>query len=462
MDEMKAEYKRDLNHSYLILPGIKAVDTASYQIRMLMGNVIPKLLKCKIQGVDGKLLFSYEITSRQPLKNLFENKKFDMKSLQLVFSGFVEVMEEMAEFLLNPENLILLPEYIYVDMEKRELYFCYLPGYEKEVREQFQCLTEYILPKLDHEDSRAVMLGYGIYRRALEDSFHLEYVKEELYRTGEEKEIKTEFETEPINISLDEKKDIFQEITPELEKADNSFWRQDGKEKQESCKNTYDCVKKIVVCFIAALAILIAVVCKAFGHFPWLTVEGMIGALMALLGMGTLTLYISENWKKRKQSGKEEFKKEKKDMLQEKVKSVPTEAEKIEMLLKSQEKKNEEKQDTKILQECGETVILTANITKGPASLVSREPGELATIYLSDGITVIGKLESAADAVIPLPTVSRIHAKIRKREEEYFLCDLNSRNGTSVNGRMLKNEEEYCLQDEDEVDFAQARYIFLK
>ena len=73
-----------------------------------------------------------------------------------------------------------------------------------------------------------------------------------------------------------------------------------------------------------------------------------------------------------------------------------------------------------------------------------------------------GKMQNAADAVIDLPTVSRVHAKIRKRDEEYYLTDLNSRNGTSVNGRMLKCDEEYCLQDQDEVDFAQARYIFLK
>ena len=74
------------------------------------------------------------------------------------------------------------PEYMYVDVEKRQIYFCYLPGYDEDVRQKFQELTEYILPILDHEDSKAVMLGYGIYRRALEDSFHLEYIKKELYQ----------------------------------------------------------------------------------------------------------------------------------------------------------------------------------------------------------------------------------------------------------------------------------------
>ena len=48
------------------------------------------------------------------------------------------------------------------------------------------------------------------------------------------------------------------------------------------------------------------------------------------------------------------------------------------------------------------------------------------------------------------------------KEENYFLSDMNSRNGTSVNGRLLRPDEEYQLEPEDEVDFAQARYIFLE
>ena len=109
---MRTEYKRDMNHSYMVLQGIGQVDTSSYQIRMLAGNVIPKLLKCRLQGVDGKTIFSYEITSRQPVSSLFENKKLNIEDLQLIFGGFVQVMEEMAEFLLNPENctFVIFPD----------------------------------------------------------------------------------------------------------------------------------------------------------------------------------------------------------------------------------------------------------------------------------------------------------------------------------------------------------------
>ena len=63
-----------------------------------------------------------------------------------------------------------------------------MPGYDKDIKEQFQLLIEYILPKIDHEDGEAVVLGYGVYRRTMENSFHLEHIKEELYRKQNNKE----------------------------------------------------------------------------------------------------------------------------------------------------------------------------------------------------------------------------------------------------------------------------------
>lgn len=179
---MRTEYKRDMNHNYLILTGDERIDTDSYQVRMIVANAVPDLLQCRIQGIDGKFMVYYDITSRHSMTALFEEKKMDLESLQMILGGFIQIMEEMSEYLLNPCQLILEPEYIYLDAERKSVRFCYMPGFHGEVQKQFQSLAEYILPKLDHEDGKAVMLGYSVYRRALEDSFHLEYIKEELYK----------------------------------------------------------------------------------------------------------------------------------------------------------------------------------------------------------------------------------------------------------------------------------------
>ena len=93
---MYAEYKRDVSHNYLILREEEKVNTASYQVRMLTGNVIPSILKCRLQGLDGNLLFYYDITSRQSLASFYEQRKFHRKDLHMLFGGFIRVMEEMA------------------------------------------------------------------------------------------------------------------------------------------------------------------------------------------------------------------------------------------------------------------------------------------------------------------------------------------------------------------------------
>ena len=73
---MKAEYKRDMNHNYLILYGEKDINTDSYQVRMLVGNIIPSLLKCRIQGVDGKFMISPQNRRSAPY---MKRKNWEMK-----------------------------------------------------------------------------------------------------------------------------------------------------------------------------------------------------------------------------------------------------------------------------------------------------------------------------------------------------------------------------------------------
>lgn len=489
---MRVEYKRDMNHNYLILGGEQEVDTSSYQVRMLAGNVLPSILKCRLQGLDGEIMFCYEITSKQSLTSIYEEKKFGLEDLQLIFGGFVQVMEEMVEYLLNPDQIILDPNFIYIDIEKRSLYFCYLPGYEKELREQFQIFTEFILPKLDHEDSRAIVLGYGIYRRALEDSFHLEHMKQELYQVKDvEWKPKPRQEGEQFNKNrkcqdnLEIQETIVQNTGisgdnikegEAIEKAvwNDELWRSeddirklhgaDNKKRNNKIspktgnkadgRNNMGMIR-VLAGTAASVGIMLSVLtANLLGYLPWLSVEIALGAGVLLLGFSVLSYLISRNKSKKAEEN-----------WREKIRQYP---EKEEVLKTDEDRVSAEKIQKVEIEypsektgDFGETTVLSAHTASGPASFVSREPGELGTIYLRDDLTIIGKMETACDVVIPLPTVSRVHGKVRRRGEDYYLSDLNSRNGTSVNGRMLKGNEEYLLQDEDEVDFAQARYIFL-
>lgn len=470
--KMKAEYKRDINHNYLIFEDEKGIDRSSYQVRMLLGNVIPSILRCHLQNLDGKNFYSYEITSRQSVASYYEGRKFHGEDIRMLLEGFLRVMEELAEYLMNPEQLLIKPEYIYLDIESGTVFFCCLPEQGGEVQTQLREFIEYMLPKLDHEDQEAVFLGYGIYRRVLEPGFQLEMIKEAVYHSEQKGAVRAadtgeEDAAEKEAAVLPESEEKGKESLPDMpvyavssaEKHSGWWWA--------------------AGCIAAAAAMLGLLGAGAAGILPWLPAEFVIGGGIAAFGVGGFAGWITGKRKKKQETsavwGKKEEKGQKISLPSGEQRTDSPDrkrkaAEESEMAIypdnkntsyaeiKYTEIKNPEEERAVY----GETVALCEGGRSGPATLVSREPGELATIYLEQELTVVGKLANAADAVIPIPTVSRVHARIRKKDGEYYLADLNSRNGTTVNGQILKNGEEYQLQDEDEVDFAQARYIFLK
>ena len=456
---------------------------------MLTGNVIPSILKCRLQGLDGNLLFYYDITSRQSLASFYEQRKFHRKDLHMLFGGFIRVMEEMAEFLMNTDQLLLCPEYIFLDIEKREVKFCCLPDYHHPIQEQFRELTEYLLPRLDHEDPQAVSMGYGVYRKAMETGFQLEHIKEAIYQNREvtgkndNKDSAQKQGQKPPENNLDgadnfgekiqEKADVSHLLETDVENKTSKRKKDKKKEESDSQKSSNEWTGALLCVFTAAVLIILLIL-RYLGYLPGIPAEAIFGGAIILLALAAFLSWTAEKKKQKKQMSAEWRKKVKRELddtyesssekrRKERNPEDLYEADSVqEKMPEWGDGKYKMPEQTGETENYGETVVLSAGQTEGPASLVSREPGELATIYLDRDLMVIGKMENAADAVISLPTVSRIHAKIRKADDEYYLSDLNSRNGTSVNGRLLKTGEEYQLQDEDQVEFAQARYIFLK
>ena len=60
--------------------------------------------------------------------------------------------------------------------------------------------------------------------------------------------------------------------------------------------------------------------------------------------------------------------------------------------------------------------------------------------------------------VLPSTAVSRVHASIEQRAGNWYLKDMNSRNGTWVNEQELYGEEEQELINGDQIRFADLIY----
>ena len=81
-------------------------------------------------------------------------------------------------------------------------------------------------------------------------------------------------------------------------------------------------------------------------------------------------------------------------------------------------------------------------------------------IYIFHTSIIVGKMRQQADIVLDEEHISRIHARIERSGEEVYVTDLNSTNGTFVNGERLKANERRRLSSLDEVAFASIVYQY--
>lgn len=445
---MEVDYKRDMNHSYLILKEERLQNTTSYQIRMLVGNSIPSLLPCTIKGMNGEMLFYYDITSRQSVSAFYERQNMGWEDLKMILEGMVQALSQIGEFLLSPDDLVIQPDYMYLDLDSQKLWLCYLPGYQQDFQEQFRSFSQYFLPKIEHKDAQAVTLGYGIYRLAMEEAFQIDKVKGELYHSKESKEEERRCDREEGKIPAFEAFQQKKEEENRRREAMNAFFQEEEPEEGSGWK-----AWAAVGAFgIVAIALIGGAV---YLEYVSLVVAGILTAALLVSG---IVWVIVRKWEDRRSLHEE------KANLEERA--CPEGLEKNLWEDYQEEYQEEYQRQCTLRQEektkGSETTVLYQAEQGAAPSLVSKVPGQYPTIFLEKEMVVVGKLPMAADVILETPTISRVHARICKKGEAYYLTDLNSRNGTCVNGRILQGEEEYRLQNYDNVSFAEIQYIFME
>lgn len=423
---MEVSYKRSMSCSYHVLQEPDEEFQNTYQTHILLENQIVGLCSCKIQKIDGKEFFYYEITGGQTLCNLFENKKFKRKDLEELFLAVVRVMENLDEYLMNRDFLLLHPSYIYRNLDSGAYLFIWFPQGSRMADLEFQNLTEYILPRIDHQDEAAVTLGYGVYKESVESGLRTETLKTYIYTEVQEK--KDEWRENPVYEEETEKE-------KERQKILDDFYNTEEEEEQGISLR-----EKVLACTGMILLIVLFLAIRNFTNISvgYLCLGAV--ALLAVIGGGAAVWYLLR-----------------KGVRVEKKKSISSwegepaedEAEKIEMPL--QEKEEQE--------EVGKTVVLHGENAAVP--YLQQDDNEFGRQYfLKKEVNVIGKKKDCVDIWLNVATISRIHAKIVRKTEGDFLIDLNSRNGTLLNGRYINPEEEYLLEDKSIIVFAESRFCY--
>ncbi len=110
-------------------------------------------------------------------------------------------------------------------------------------------------------------------------------------------------------------------------------------------------------------------------------------------------------------------------------------------------------EETELEEELAETELIEKN--RYYLSMVDSS----VEIPLSEGNHILGRSEKDSDIWIPSSNrVSRVHLRLKVVEDSLSISDLNSKNGTYVNNRKLKGDEEVVISIGDQISIGDLDY----
>lgn len=407
-----------------------------YTTRMLSGNKIPGLLGFQEKWLDGTSLFYYDITSKQPLSRLTERRKMKGDEIRTLISDLILVLRQMERYLLDEQRICLKPDYIYIDPETFHGSFCMIPGHSSEFTREFLDFAQYILDHVDHSDGDAVVLAFAVFRESRKENFGVEDIE----RCMEVRIRPAEIMEVPIQNA--EEVSIEEVQIPDKEEYEYPVLQHEINQKRS---------KSIVFCIaVVGGMLVIPIICVAvFGLRQLLLWKWIILALeimVATVGMAAY-YFLRSGGSDRVESGEiAEFE------LEELVWEMAEE----------EEKKREEQVTNSLENEPEDTMqtvlLISQSEIQAKRKLYSLADGkEIPIIYFP---FLIGKNRGLVDLCLNEPGVSRLHAKIERDDTGFFITDLNSTNGTKVNGSLLEANEQRQLRIGDELSFAGILFRF--
>lgn len=427
----QAHYRQDLNHRYLVVSS--KMEKQDYRVSMLMHQKIPQLLPCMVRRVNGELLFSYEVSGKKTLEQMYESRLMKAEEIQKLLLAISETLEQMREYLLNMDMLLLQPAYIFIEESTGGYQFCCYPRAEQETNREFHELCGYILSILEHKEEQAVWLGYSLYRETMEECFSLPGILNQFHKQSgiwKESDVRTDYQQTENNAeqflqgAIDEQKEKRpRELAGEW--REKMPRRPAGEQKEKTLRELSDEKKEKEPRRSAGEQ-------KKKGSYR--SSDEQKGKLHRDVAGSSEELLLSEektDKKKRSESSKWFFKGKKEQKKYAFSDPIPAYA----------------MEDTFSYGDEG-------------CRLQSVEQPKLL-FAPSKFPFLIGSLEYAVDGYVNDPGVSHFHARLEKEDTIYYLTDLHSIQGTFVNGNQLAPEVRCPLKQKDRIVFGTSSFVFL-
>jgi hypothetical protein len=197
---------------------VKKTDGYEFEEKIISEQKCHCLLPYDIRRVDEESYYYFKTSGYISLKAKLSNKKTSIEEYKCIYQKIFHAVEEIEEYLLPAENILLEAETIFYDEEKEKIYFCYIPGREKDLMQQLLDLTEEILEIINYEDRKLVEYLYGLHETISEGRLPIF------------DEIENDTNINPIQNSDEEKEELFEDF--DYEEEEQIFFKEEVEVKQ--------------------------------------------------------------------------------------------------------------------------------------------------------------------------------------------------------------------------------------
>lgn len=425
--DKNAEFIRGNQKNYIRICMEDETITEHYEYQMCSYNQINSFLSFQQRSENGKRYLYYEVSSMQSLDIYLQTQRVKRPFILRLSKAIMQLCEEVSEYALDIEKVVLEPRYIMIASDGERIRFLYSFSETVYGMESVESLLELCIERLDYQDERLMEQLFGIYERLSQqkENFVIQPEMQLLYESLQEETIPEQI---PVSVHMEAAEQVIQIFPNGIEEE------QEEKEKKiqsSTIKNILSAYKRIKkepfhirreLCVLLLLDIGILIVWQPFSLLK----------LFFAVSIGIVFIVLQIQMQQRK-------------------------------------KKNQKSQEEVYIQEYEELTMQHKEKTEGTQfislpnmerMLYSVQASDPKYIYINTEAKIIGKDKEKAQVCICKTGISRIHALVVQEGENCYIEDLNSTNGTRINGEEIKPRTKYALKTGDRVSFAGIEYIF--
>lgn len=498
---MKVEYGRS-NYSgttYMMLVQKDRRDV-DYQCRMVIDNVLAPFVPMTMQMRDSDVVLCLDISSRQPLSRLYERRTMDVWQIRRLLEGIAQACEVAEQYLMDVDRILLAPEYIFVEPEQNRCRFAF--GFEKETTfsEELSGLLCYLLDHISRDDYECVGLAYNLYQESRKETCGIRdllaiAMKDKADKDSPSPEVKyvnpepakpiEVFEIDPREVYRTAGEPVAEQSMGARESGGNERrvlgFLPPPKEKHETTGTARSKIGRKIVesipprvllhirMFLYSVAgailltgIYLSTAKERSGREKMISAGGIALVCLAVGQVAALYILKKNGMNGVRARGSKEYSETGILNFEENYAAegdfYPGEMENDRASTRSAHPINAKW--TEIPTDFKTERLFSRGSGKDKGCLRSRVPERTSDIIPDHFPYIIGKLEGATDHCPKSPLISRLHARLEQRSDGVYIIDLNSTNGTFINGNRLLPSQEVKLAPGDEIALADLHFLY--